>query len=157
MRITNRKYVSQIRNHWAKPGVWFQGKGWCTWGNSFWKEKMKARRRLSSLCQLVLKVSEEKYIQIVFSLLMCHIKPVSWADNSKPVYSAGSPSFYCFQDIMRVCSETSVHFCPITSKMLLALDKWASIETALRCGGLGPRFKTDLCLLFFFFFTSAGG
>lgn len=44
-------------------------------------------------------------------------------DNSKPVHSAGSPSFYCLQDMMRVCSETSVHFCPITSKMLLALDK----------------------------------
>jgi len=44
-------------------------------------------------------------------------------DNSKPVYGAGSPSFYCFQDIMRVCSETSPLFCPVTSKMLLALDK----------------------------------
>ncbi|XP_068567215.1 krev interaction trapped protein 1 [Cebidichthys violaceus] len=52
------------------------------------------------------------------------VVPVSVKDNSKPVYSAGSPSFYCFQDIMRVCSETSAHFCPITSKMLLALDKW---------------------------------
>lgn len=54
---------------------------------------------------------------------MYYIKTVSWTDNSKSVYSAGSPSFYCFQDIMRVCSETSVHFCPITSRMLLALDK----------------------------------
>uniref|UniRef100_A0A8C2WDJ4 KRIT1 ankyrin repeat containing n=1 Tax=Cyclopterus lumpus TaxID=8103 RepID=A0A8C2WDJ4_CYCLU len=52
------------------------------------------------------------------------VVPVSVKDNSKPVYGAGSPSFYCFQDIMRVCSETSAHFCPITSKMLLALDKW---------------------------------
>uniref|UniRef100_A0A8D2ZTC9 FERM domain-containing protein n=1 Tax=Scophthalmus maximus TaxID=52904 RepID=A0A8D2ZTC9_SCOMX len=52
------------------------------------------------------------------------VVPVSVKDNSKPVYSAGSPSFYCFQDIMRVCSETSAHFCSITSKMLLALDKW---------------------------------
>lgn len=48
---------------------------------------------------------------------------VFWTDNSKTVYSAGSPSFYCFQDIMRVCSETSIYFCPNTSKMLLALDK----------------------------------
>uniref|UniRef100_A0A3Q3SG27 KRIT1 ankyrin repeat containing n=1 Tax=Mastacembelus armatus TaxID=205130 RepID=A0A3Q3SG27_9TELE len=52
------------------------------------------------------------------------VVPVSVKDNSKSVYSAGSPSFYCFQDIMRVCSETSTHFCSITSKMLLALDKW---------------------------------
>lgn len=52
------------------------------------------------------------------------VVPVSVKDNSKPVYIAGSPSFYCFQDIMRVCSETSTHFCSITSKMLLALDKW---------------------------------
>uniref|UniRef100_A0A3B4UN73 KRIT1 ankyrin repeat containing n=1 Tax=Seriola dumerili TaxID=41447 RepID=A0A3B4UN73_SERDU len=52
------------------------------------------------------------------------VVPVSVKDNSKPVYIAGSPSFYCFQDIMRVCSETSAHFCSITSKMLLSLDKW---------------------------------
>uniref|UniRef100_A0A3Q3NGN9 KRIT1 ankyrin repeat containing n=1 Tax=Labrus bergylta TaxID=56723 RepID=A0A3Q3NGN9_9LABR len=52
------------------------------------------------------------------------VVPVSVKDNSKPVYTPGSPSFYCFQDIMRVCSETSAHFCSITSKMLLALDKW---------------------------------
>uniref|UniRef100_A0A3B4XTR6 KRIT1 ankyrin repeat containing n=1 Tax=Seriola lalandi dorsalis TaxID=1841481 RepID=A0A3B4XTR6_SERLL len=52
------------------------------------------------------------------------VVPVSVKDNSKLVYSAGSPSFYCFQDIMRVCSETSAHFCSITSKMLLSLDKW---------------------------------
>ncbi|XP_010792232.1 krev interaction trapped protein 1 [Notothenia coriiceps] len=52
------------------------------------------------------------------------VVPVSVKDNSKPLHSAGSPSFYCFQDIMRVCSETSAHFCSSTSKMLLALDKW---------------------------------
>uniref|UniRef100_A0A672Z5Z2 FERM domain-containing protein n=1 Tax=Sphaeramia orbicularis TaxID=375764 RepID=A0A672Z5Z2_9TELE len=52
------------------------------------------------------------------------VVPASVKDNSKPVYNAGSPNFYCFQDIMRVCSETSTHFCSITSKMLLALDKW---------------------------------
>uniref|UniRef100_A0A668SVU1 Uncharacterized protein n=1 Tax=Oreochromis aureus TaxID=47969 RepID=A0A668SVU1_OREAU len=52
------------------------------------------------------------------------VVPVSVKDNSKPVHSPGSPSFYCFHDIMRVCSETSTHFCSITSKMLLALDKW---------------------------------
>uniref|UniRef100_A0A669CYQ9 KRIT1 ankyrin repeat containing n=1 Tax=Oreochromis niloticus TaxID=8128 RepID=A0A669CYQ9_ORENI len=50
------------------------------------------------------------------------VVPVSVKDNSKPVHSPGSPSFYCFHDIMRVCSETSTHFCSITSKMLLALD-----------------------------------
>lgn len=44
-------------------------------------------------------------------------------ENSKSVYQPGSPSFYCLQDIMRVCSETSAHFSSITSKMLLALDK----------------------------------
>uniref|UniRef100_A0A8C6S2E5 KRIT1 ankyrin repeat containing n=1 Tax=Neogobius melanostomus TaxID=47308 RepID=A0A8C6S2E5_9GOBI len=52
------------------------------------------------------------------------VVPASVKDNSKPVYNAGSPNFYCFQDIMRVCSETSTHFCSMTSKMLLALDKW---------------------------------
>uniref|UniRef100_A0A3B4FP39 KRIT1 ankyrin repeat containing n=1 Tax=Pundamilia nyererei TaxID=303518 RepID=A0A3B4FP39_9CICH len=52
------------------------------------------------------------------------VVPVSVKDNSKPVHSPGSPSFYCFHDIMRVCSETSTHFCSVTSKMLLALDKW---------------------------------
>lgn len=48
---------------------------------------------------------------------------LSGTDNSKPIYNPGSPSFYCLQDIMRVCSETSTHFSSITSKMLLALDK----------------------------------
>uniref|UniRef100_M4AL55 KRIT1 ankyrin repeat containing n=1 Tax=Xiphophorus maculatus TaxID=8083 RepID=M4AL55_XIPMA len=52
------------------------------------------------------------------------VVPVSVKDNSKAIHISGSPSFYCFQDIMRVCSETSPHFCSITSKMLLALDKW---------------------------------
>ncbi|XP_043993555.1 krev interaction trapped protein 1 isoform X1 [Gambusia affinis] len=52
------------------------------------------------------------------------VVPVSVKDNSKTIHISGSPSFYCFQDIMRVCSETSPHFCSITSKMLLALDKW---------------------------------
>lgn len=56
-----------------------------------------------------------------------YVDKLFWTDNSKSVYIAGSPSFYCFQDIMRVCSETSIHFCPITSKMLLALDKWGHI------------------------------
>uniref|UniRef100_A0A674BV95 KRIT1 ankyrin repeat containing n=1 Tax=Salmo trutta TaxID=8032 RepID=A0A674BV95_SALTR len=50
--------------------------------------------------------------------------PINVKDNSKPIYNPGSPSFYCLQDIMRVCSETSAHFSSITSKMLLALDKW---------------------------------
>ncbi|KAG9339156.1 hypothetical protein JZ751_024014 [Albula glossodonta] len=52
------------------------------------------------------------------------IVPINVKDNSKPVYSPGSPCFYCLQDIMRVCTETSAHFSSITSKMLLALDKW---------------------------------
>ncbi|KAI5091708.1 krev interaction trapped protein 1 [Silurus meridionalis] len=52
------------------------------------------------------------------------IVPINVKDNSKPVYHPGSPSFYCLQDIMRVCSETSAHFTSITSKMLLGLDKW---------------------------------
>uniref|UniRef100_A0AAY4EJQ8 FERM domain-containing protein n=1 Tax=Denticeps clupeoides TaxID=299321 RepID=A0AAY4EJQ8_9TELE len=51
------------------------------------------------------------------------IVPINVKDN-KSTYHAGSPNFYCLQDIMRVCSETSVHFSSITSKMLLALDKW---------------------------------
>ncbi|XP_062301872.1 krev interaction trapped protein 1 [Osmerus eperlanus] len=52
------------------------------------------------------------------------IVPINVKDNSKTVYSPGSPSFYCLQDMMRVCSDTSTHFSPTTSKMLLALDKW---------------------------------
>uniref|UniRef100_A0A4W4G7U0 KRIT N-terminal NPxY motif-rich region domain-containing protein n=1 Tax=Electrophorus electricus TaxID=8005 RepID=A0A4W4G7U0_ELEEL len=52
------------------------------------------------------------------------IVPINVKDNSKSVYHPGSPSFYCLQDIMRVCSETSAHFSSITSKMLLGLDKW---------------------------------
>ncbi|KAF4074107.1 hypothetical protein AMELA_G00250920 [Ameiurus melas] len=52
------------------------------------------------------------------------IVPINVKDNSKAVYHPGSPSFYCLQDIMRVCSETSAHFNSITSKMLLGLDKW---------------------------------
>lgn len=54
---------------------------------------------------------------------MQYINESFYTDNSKPVHSPGSPSFYCFHDIMRVCSETSTHFCSVTSKMLLALDK----------------------------------
>uniref|UniRef100_A0A8C1D4L7 KRIT1 ankyrin repeat containing n=1 Tax=Cyprinus carpio carpio TaxID=630221 RepID=A0A8C1D4L7_CYPCA len=52
------------------------------------------------------------------------IVPINVKDNSKSVHHPGSPSFYCLQDIMRVCSETSAHFSSTTSKMLLALDKW---------------------------------
>ncbi|KAG7271167.1 hypothetical protein CRUP_025482 [Coryphaenoides rupestris] len=52
------------------------------------------------------------------------IVPLGVKDNSKPCCTAGSPSFYCLQDMMRVCSETSVHFSSVTSRMLLALDKW---------------------------------
>ncbi|KAM3928160.1 krev interaction trapped protein 1 isoform 1-T2 [Leptodactylus fuscus] len=50
--------------------------------------------------------------------------PTSVKDNSKMNYNPGSPVFYCLQDIMRVCSETSNHFSTITARMLIALDKW---------------------------------
>uniref|UniRef100_H2N0Z4 KRIT1 ankyrin repeat containing n=1 Tax=Oryzias latipes TaxID=8090 RepID=H2N0Z4_ORYLA len=50
--------------------------------------------------------------------------------SSKPVQSPGSPSFYCLQDIMRVCSDTSPHLCPTTSRMLLALD-WLAEQHAV--------------------------
>ncbi|XP_034774571.1 krev interaction trapped protein 1-like isoform X2 [Acipenser ruthenus] len=52
------------------------------------------------------------------------IVPITVKDNSKSVYCPGSPSFYCLQDIMRVCSETSTHFSALTARMLIALDKW---------------------------------
>ncbi|KAJ8333545.1 hypothetical protein SKAU_G00415530 [Synaphobranchus kaupii] len=52
------------------------------------------------------------------------IVPIIVKDNSKPICRPGTPCFYCLQDIMRVCNETSTHFSSITSKMLLALDKW---------------------------------
>lgn len=61
--------------------------------------------------------NEEKEVSL-------YIVPINVKDNSKPIFSPGSPSFYCLQDVIRVCSETSTHFSPITSKMLLALDKW---------------------------------
>ncbi|XP_059898755.1 krev interaction trapped protein 1 isoform X2 [Gadus macrocephalus] len=56
------------------------------------------------------------------------IVPLGVKDNSKPCYTAGSPSFYCLQDMMRVCSETSAHFSSVTSRMLLALDKWLAAQ-----------------------------
>ncbi|XP_050991917.1 LOW QUALITY PROTEIN: krev interaction trapped protein 1 [Labeo rohita] len=59
------------------------------------------------------------------------IVPINVKDNSKSVYHPGSPSFYCLQDIMRVCSETSAHFSSTTSKMLLALDKWLAEQHAV--------------------------
>ncbi|KAK1172538.1 krev interaction trapped protein 1-like isoform X1 [Acipenser oxyrinchus oxyrinchus] len=52
------------------------------------------------------------------------VVPITVKDNSKSVYCPGSPSFYCLQDIMRVCSETSTHFSTLTARMLIALDKW---------------------------------
>ncbi|XP_062869230.1 krev interaction trapped protein 1 [Trichomycterus rosablanca] len=80
------------------------------------------------------------------------IVPINVKDNSKPVYHPGSPSFYCLQDIMRVCSETSAHFSPITSKMLLALDKWLAgqhtvphaIPALFRPAPM-ERVKTNVC------------
>ncbi|KAM9308815.1 krev interaction trapped protein 1 isoform 2-T2 [Gastrophryne carolinensis] len=50
--------------------------------------------------------------------------PASVKDNSKMLTSPGGPVFYCLQDIMRVCSETSSHFSTLTSRMLMTLDKW---------------------------------
>lgn len=52
------------------------------------------------------------------------VVPITVKDNSKSVYCPGSPSFYCLQDIMRVCSETSTHFSTLTARMLITLDKW---------------------------------
>ena len=74
--------------------------------------KGEQKKKKDCPTKVILKILSKLYINKSF-----------WTDNSKPVYSAGSPSFYCFQDIMRVCSETSAHFCSTTSKMLLALDK----------------------------------
>uniref|UniRef100_A0A8C9W6J9 KRIT1 ankyrin repeat containing n=1 Tax=Scleropages formosus TaxID=113540 RepID=A0A8C9W6J9_SCLFO len=80
------------------------------------------------------------------------IVPINVKDNSKPTYSPGCPSFYCFQDIMRVCSETSAHFSSITSKMLLALDKWLAEQhsvphaiPALFRPAPVERVKTSVC------------
>ncbi|XP_053570005.1 krev interaction trapped protein 1 [Bombina bombina] len=50
--------------------------------------------------------------------------PTAVKDNTKSPYNPGSPVFYCFQDIMRVCSESSTHFSTITARMLISLDKW---------------------------------
>ncbi|XP_028647065.1 krev interaction trapped protein 1 isoform X1 [Erpetoichthys calabaricus] len=59
------------------------------------------------------------------------VVPVTVKDNSKTVFCPGSPSFYCLQDIMRVCSETSTHFSTITARMLIALDKWLAEQHAV--------------------------
>ncbi|XP_048463902.1 krev interaction trapped protein 1-like [Rhincodon typus] len=53
-----------------------------------------------------------------------YVVPTAVKDNSKISYCLGAPSFYCFQDIMRVCSESSTHFSTLSAKMLIALDKW---------------------------------
>ncbi|XP_069770486.1 krev interaction trapped protein 1 isoform X1 [Narcine bancroftii] len=53
-----------------------------------------------------------------------YVVPAAIKDNSKISYCFGAPSFYCFQDIMRVCSETSNHFSTLSAKMLMVLDKW---------------------------------
>ncbi|KAL7976555.1 hypothetical protein Chor_008504 [Crotalus horridus] len=52
------------------------------------------------------------------------VVPTVVKDNTKYIYSPGCPVFYCLQDIMRVCSESSSHFATITARMLLFLDKW---------------------------------
>ncbi|XP_010137077.1 PREDICTED: krev interaction trapped protein 1 isoform X2 [Buceros rhinoceros silvestris] len=53
-----------------------------------------------------------------------YIVPAVVKDNTKYAYSPGCPVFYCLQDIMRVCSESSTHFATLTARMLIALDKW---------------------------------
>uniref|UniRef100_A0A8C7EKG9 KRIT1 ankyrin repeat containing n=1 Tax=Neovison vison TaxID=452646 RepID=A0A8C7EKG9_NEOVI len=52
------------------------------------------------------------------------IVPSVVKDNTKYTYTQGCPIFYCLQDIMRVCSESSTHFATLTARMLIALDKW---------------------------------
>uniref|UniRef100_A0A8C0XU44 FERM domain-containing protein n=1 Tax=Castor canadensis TaxID=51338 RepID=A0A8C0XU44_CASCN len=52
------------------------------------------------------------------------IVPSVVKDNTKYTYTPGCPLFYCLQDIMRVCSESSTHFATLTARMLIALDKW---------------------------------
>uniref|UniRef100_A0ABI7WKG2 FERM domain-containing protein n=1 Tax=Felis catus TaxID=9685 RepID=A0ABI7WKG2_FELCA len=52
------------------------------------------------------------------------IVPSVVKDNTKYTYTPGCPIFYCLQDIMRVCSESSSHFATLTARMLIALDKW---------------------------------
>uniref|UniRef100_A0A4X1U780 FERM domain-containing protein n=1 Tax=Sus scrofa TaxID=9823 RepID=A0A4X1U780_PIG len=52
------------------------------------------------------------------------IVPSVVKDNTKYTYTPGCPVFYCLQDIMRVCSESSTHFATLTARMLIALDKW---------------------------------
>uniref|UniRef100_A0A0G2JGG7 KRIT1, ankyrin repeat containing n=1 Tax=Mus musculus TaxID=10090 RepID=A0A0G2JGG7_MOUSE len=52
------------------------------------------------------------------------IVPSVVKDNTKYAYTPGCPIFYCLQDIMRVCSESSTHFATLTARMLIALDKW---------------------------------
>ncbi|CAH2282430.1 krev interaction trapped 1 [Pelobates cultripes] len=50
--------------------------------------------------------------------------PTAVKENVKSTCNPGTPVFYCLQDIMRVCSESSTHFSTITARMLIALDKW---------------------------------
>ncbi|XP_060104483.1 krev interaction trapped protein 1 isoform X2 [Heteronotia binoei] len=52
------------------------------------------------------------------------VVPTVVKDNTKYAYSPGCPVFYCLQDIMRVCSESSTHFATFTARMLIYLDKW---------------------------------
>ncbi|XP_069067731.1 krev interaction trapped protein 1 isoform X1 [Pleurodeles waltl] len=53
-----------------------------------------------------------------------YVVPIAVKDNTKHSYNPGNPIFYCLQDIMRVCSESSTHFSALTARMLIALDKW---------------------------------
>lgn len=63
----------------------------------------------------------EKYV--IVNLICDDIIHFSFSDNTKYTYTPGCPIFYCLQDIMRVCSESSSHFATLTARMLIALDK----------------------------------
>ncbi|XP_029444719.1 LOW QUALITY PROTEIN: krev interaction trapped protein 1 [Rhinatrema bivittatum] len=66
--------------------------------------------------------------------------PAAVRDTAKSVCNPGSPVFYCLQDIMRVCSESSIHFSTLTAKMLIALDKWLD-EQHTQCHAIPALFK----------------
>lgn len=59
-------------------------------------------------------------VNLLYDGIILHF---SFSDNTKYTYTPGCPIFYCLQDIMRVCSESSTHFATLTARMLIALDK----------------------------------
>nr|XP_033787049.1 krev interaction trapped protein 1 isoform X2 [Geotrypetes seraphini] len=66
--------------------------------------------------------------------------PAAVKDTAKNVCNPGGPSFYCLQDIMKVCSESSTHFSTLTAKMLIALDKWLD-DQHTKCHAIPALFK----------------